>query len=166
VLSLYRVELMALLQDPQDSALAAQAASLGMKLIHEADGGMLWRTTPKADPERLSFDAAAYSEPDLSIPVVAPQAGSYVIVLAGRALSTRVRQIRLAGKVVELHPLGGDAIGLSADLPAGSLQLSLDLTAEPRYRVVFPTPIRLIVGINREAADKFLAGPALQELLR
>jgi hypothetical protein len=72
----------------------------------------------------------------------------------------------LAGKVVELHPLGGDAIGLSADLPAGSLQLSLDLTAEPRYRVVFPTPIRLIVGINREAADKFLAGPALQELLR
>jgi hypothetical protein len=166
VLSLYRVELMALLQGPQDSAIAAQAESLGMKLIHEADGGMLWRATPKPDPERLSFGAAIYSEPDLSIPVVAPQAGSYVIVLAGRALSTRIRQIRLAGKVIEPHALGGDAVGLSADLPAGSSQLSFDLTVDPRYRVVFPTPIRLIVGINRQAAEKFLGGPALQELLR
>jgi hypothetical protein len=157
---------MALLQGPQDSELAARAASLGMKLIHEADGGMLWRTTPKPDPERISFGAATYSAPELSIPVVAPQAGSYVIVLAGRALSTRIRQIRLAGKAIELRPLGGDAIGLSADLPAGSSQLSLELTAEPRYRFVFPTPIRQIVGINREAAAKFLAGPALQELLR
>jgi len=102
----------------------------------------------------------------LSIPVVAPQAGSYVIVLAGRALSTRIRQIRLAGKAIELRPLGGDAIGLSADLPAGSSQLSLELTAEPRYRFVFPTPIRQIVGINREAAAKFLAGPALQYFQR
>ena len=166
VLSLYGIELMALLQGPQDSELAARAASLGMKLIHEADGGMLWRTTPKPDPERISFGAATYSAPELSIPVVAPQAGSYVIVLAGRALSTRIRQIRLAGKAIELRPLGGDAIGLSADLPAGSSQLSLELTAEPRYRFVFPTPIRQIVGINREAAAKFLAGPALQELLR
>ncbi len=166
VLSLYGVELMALLRGPQDGELAAQAASLGMKLIHEADGGMLWRTTPTPDPERISFGAATYSEPDLSIPVVAPQAGSYVIVLAGRTLSTRIRQIRLAGKVIEPRALGADAIGLSVDLPAGSSQLSLALTVEPRYRIVFPTPIRSIVGLKREAAEKFLAGPALQELLR
>lgn len=166
VLSLYGIELMALLRGPQDSEIAAQASNFGMKLLHDADGGMLWRTTPKPDPDRISFGAATYSEPDLSIPIVAPQAGSYVIVLAGRTLATRIRQVRLAGKVIEPHALGGDAIGLSVELPAGSSQLSLELTAEPRYRFVFPTPIRLIVGIKRDVAGKLLAGPALQELLR
>ncbi len=44
--------------------------------------------------------------------------------------------------------------------------MTLTLTLDPRFRGVFPTPIRLIVGVKQEAAGKVIAGPSLQELMR
>lgn len=166
VLGLYRIKLLALLQGAPADAVMEQAQRLGLKPIYDGSGGMLWDTTSKSDRDRLSFGAAIYSEPDLSIPVVAPQTGRYIVVLAGRAIATRVRQIRLGQAPIELHSLGADAIAVSVDLLAGSSEMTLTLTLDPRFRGVFPTPIRLIVGVKQEAAGKVIAGPSLQELMR
>jgi len=87
-------------------------------------------------------------------------------VLAGRAIATRVRQIRSGQEPLELHSLGADAIAVSVDLLAGSSEMTLALTLDRRFRDVFPAPIRLIVGVRQEAAGKVIAGPSLQELMR
>jgi hypothetical protein len=166
VLPLYRIGPLASLQGAQDGLLAEQAARLGMKPIYDANGGMIWQTTAEPDQDRLSFGAASYREPDFSIPVAAPWGGAYLVVLAGKAISTRVRQIRLGQTVIEPRPLGEDAIAVLMELPMGSSQLTLALATDQRLRIVFPTPIRLIVGIRREAAERYLAGPSLQGLLR
>jgi len=166
VLALYRVKLFALLQGPPADTMIEQARRLGLKSIYDGSGSMLWDTTSESDQDRLSFGAATYGEPDLSIPVVAPQAGRYIVVLAGRAIATRVRQIRSGEIPLELHSLGADAIAVSVDLSAGSSKMTLTLTPDPRFRNVFPTPIRLIVGVKQEAAGKVIAGPSLQELMR
>jgi hypothetical protein len=63
------------------------------------------------------------------------------------------------------HAVGEDAIVMQADLPAGPGQLSLDLMPDRRFRVVFPTPIRQIIGINKDAVQKYLTGPALASLV-
>jgi hypothetical protein len=164
VLSLYGIELMALLRGDHDRYLANRAAQLGMTLIHNADGGMLWRNSPMVNPDRLAFGAASYQEPSMLLPVNAPAAGTYLIVLAGRSLSTRVRQFRSTGSNVTSHAFGEDAIVLQVDLPAGPGQLTLDLTPDRRLRTVFPTPIRQILGINKDAIQKYLTGPALASL--
>ena len=166
VLSLYQIRFLALLRGAPADAVIAQAGRLGMKPAYNGNGGALWRTTSDSDPDRLAFGAATYREPDLSIPVVAPQAGRYIIVLAGRAIATRVRQIRSGQAPIELHSLGADAIAVSVDLLAGPSEMTLALTLDARFRDVFPTPIRLIVGVRQEAAQKVMAGPSLQELMR
>jgi hypothetical protein len=166
VLSLYRVQLLALLDGDYDRLVADRAALLGMKQIYDDNGGMLWKMATGQDPNRLSFGPANYTEPTLSIPVVAPQVGKYLIVLAGNSLSTRVQQVQLGLTMTKPHPLGDGALAISADLPAGTSQLTLVLAPEPRFRFVFPTPIRQIIGVRSEAAEQFLAGPSLQELLR
>jgi hypothetical protein len=166
VLSLYRVQLLALLDGDYDRLVADRAALLGMTQIYDDNGGMLWKTATEQDPNRLSFGAATYTAPNLSIPVVAPQPGKYLIVLAGNSISTRVQQVQLGPKTTQPHSLGDGALAISTDLPAGSSQLILVLAPEPRFRFVFPTPIRQIIGVRREAAEQFLAGPSLQQLLR
>jgi len=166
-LSLYRTSLLALFRGPQDRDIAERAAALGMTPVYDADGGMLWQVPAKPDePDRLSFGAASFANPDLSIPLVAPRAGRYFVILVGRSIPTRIREIRFGAAVVKPDPLGDDAMALTADLPAGASQLTLAMTPDPRFHFVFPTPIRQIVGIRREAAEKVLAGPRLQELLR
>jgi hypothetical protein len=164
VLSLYRIELMALLHGDHDRYLADRARQLGMTLVHSADGGMLWRRLPVVDSDRLAFGAASYQESSMLIPVTAPAAGTYVIVLAGRNIPTRVRQIRLAGSAVTSHAIGEDALVVQIDLPAGQGQLNLDLTPDRRFRIVFPTPIRQIIGIKKDAIQKYLTGPAVASL--
>ena len=166
VLALYRIKLLALLQGPPADTVIEQAQRLGLKPIYDGSGSMLWSTTSEPDQDRLSFGAARYSEPDMSIPIVAPQAGRYIVVLAGRAIATRVRQIRSGQEPLELHSLGADAIAVSVDLLAGSSEMTLALTLDRRFRDVFPAPIRLIVGVRQEAAGKVIAGPSLQELMR
>lgn len=165
VLSLYRVQLLALLDGDYDRLVANRAALLGMTLIYQDKGGMLWKTTPEQDPNRLSFGPASYAEPNLSIPVVAPQAGKYLIVLAGNSISTRVQRVQIGPAMTEPDRLGDGALAISTDLPVGASQLTLVLAPEPRYRFVFPTPIRQIIGVRREAAEQFFAGPSLQEIL-
>jgi hypothetical protein len=137
-----------------------------MKPIYDETGDMLWQIASEPDQDRLSFGTAAYGEPDLSIPMTAQRAGRYIIVLAGRAIASRVRQVRLGQTSIESHSLGADAIGLSVDLPEGTSGLKLTLAPDPRLRNVLPTPIRMIVGVRQEVADKFLTGPSLQELMR
>jgi hypothetical protein len=166
VLSLYRVQLLALLDGDYDGLVANRAAMLGMTPIYQDNGGMLWKTASEQDPNRLSFGPATYAEPKFSIPMVAPRAGKYLIVLAGNSMSARVQQVQIGATMTEPHPLGDGALVISADLPAGTSQLTLVLAPEPRFHFVFPTPIRQIVGIRREAAEQFLAGPSLQEVLR
>jgi hypothetical protein len=166
VLSLYRVQLLALLDGDYDRLVADRAALLGMTPIYDDNGGRLWKTTTERDPDRLSFGPATYTKPNFSIPVVAPQAGKYLIVLAGNSMSTRVQQVLIGPTITEPHPLGDGALAISADLPVGASQLTLILAPEPRFRFVFPTPIRQIIGVRREAAEQFLAGPSLSELLR
>lgn len=166
VLSLYRIELMALLRGDHDRYLADRAGQLGMTLIHSADGGMLWRKPQMLNTERIVFGAATYQMPNMLIPITAPAAGKYVIVLSGRNISTRARKIQIAGSIVNSRPLGEDAVGLQVDLPAGQRQLTLELTPDPRFRVVFPTPIRQIVGVNRDVARKYLTGTALDSLIQ
>jgi hypothetical protein len=166
VLALYKINLLALFRGPQDGEVSERATALGMTSIYDAGGGMLWRTVAGLNPDCLSFGPATYAEPKLTIPVLAPQAGKYLVVLAGRSIRTRIRQVQFSSAVVEPHPLGDGAVGMLADLPEGTSQLTLALATDPRFRLVFPTPIRLIVGVRREAAERFLAGPSLQELLR
>ncbi|WP_439409377.1 hypothetical protein ACNJX9_14800 [Bradyrhizobium sp. DASA03076] len=166
VLSLYNINLLAFFRGRQDSYLAERAAALGMRPIYDADGGMLWQSLAKPDPDRLSFGAASYADPVLSLPVVAPQAGKYLVVLAGRSITKRVQHIQLGSAVVEPRLLGDDGLAITADLEAGASQITLALMPDPRFRLVFPAPIRQIIGVRREAAAKFLTGPRLQELLR
>jgi hypothetical protein len=166
VLSLYRMNLLALFRGPQDGYIAERATAVGMTPIYAADGGMLLQISANPDPDRLSFGAASYTQPNLSIPVSAPEAGRYLAILAGRSIATRIQRVQFGSAVVKPQPLGDDAVAIMADLPAGASQLTLALTPDPRFRVVFPTPIRQIVGIRQEAAEKVLAGPGLQDLLR
>jgi hypothetical protein len=166
VLALYRIKLLALLQGPPDNTVIERAQQLGLRPIYDGSRNMLWDTSSESNQGRLSFGAATYNEPDLSIPVAAPQAGRYIVVLAGRAIATRVRQIRSGQAPLEIHSLGADAIAVSVDLLAGSSEMTLTLTPDRRFRDVFPTPIRLIVGVKQEAAGKVIAGPSLQELMR
>jgi hypothetical protein len=166
VLSLYQVKFLALLRAEPADIVARQAQRLGMKPIYDETGDMLWQIASEPDQDRLSFGTAAYGEPDLSIPMTAQRAGRYIIVLAGRAIASRVRQVRLGQTSIESHSLGADAIGLSVDLPEGTSELKLTLAPDPRLRNVLPTPIRMIVGVRQEVADKFLTGPSLQELMR
>jgi len=166
VLSLYKINLLASFRGPQDSYLAERALALGMTPIYDADGGMLWQSLAKPDPDRLFFGAASYADRFLSIPVVAPQAGKYLVVFAGRSIVRRVEHIQIGSAVVESRPLGDDALAITADLEVGASQLTLALTPDPRFRFVFPTPIRQIIGVRREVAAKFLAGQQLEDLLR
>ncbi|MBR1174215.1 hypothetical protein JQ617_09635 [Bradyrhizobium sp. KB893862 SZCCT0404] len=166
VLALYRIKLLALLQGPPADTMIEQAQRLGLKLIYDRSGSMLWDTTPQSDPDRISFGAATYREPNLSIAMVAPQAGRYIVVLAGREIATTLRQLQSGNTPVELHPLGADAIAAIMDLPSGSSEMTFTLTSDRRFRSVFPTPIRLIVGVKQEAAEKVFTGPSLQQLLR
>lgn len=165
VLPLYKINLLALFRGAQDGDIAERAMALGMTPIYDANGGMLWQTSSKPDPDRLSFGAATYAEPDLSIPVSAPQAGRYLTVLAGKSILKRIQQAQFGSVVVEPQPLGDDAVAIMADLPAGASQLTLALTPDPRFQVVFPTLIRQIIGIRKEAAEQALAGPQLQEII-
>ncbi|QIO32765.1 hypothetical protein [Bradyrhizobium sp. 1(2017)] len=166
VLALYRVRLLALLQGPPADTMIEQAQRLGLKPIYDGGGSMIWDTKSQPDPDRISFGPATYREPELSIPMVAPQAGRYIIVLAGRTIASNVRQLRSGQAPAELHPLGADAIAVAMDLPAGASEMTLTLSLDSRLRTVFPTPIRLIVGVKQEAAQKVIAGPSLQQLLR
>jgi hypothetical protein len=165
VLSLYNINLLALFRGAQDGGIAERAMVLGMTPIYDANGGMLWQTSSKPDSDRLSFGAATYVEPNLSIPVSAPHAGRYLTVLAGKSIVNRVQQAQFGSVVVEPQPLGDDAVAIPADLPAGESRLTLALTPDRRFRVVFPTLIRQIVGVRREAVEKVLAGPGLQEII-
>ncbi|WP_439409364.1 hypothetical protein ACNJX9_14735 [Bradyrhizobium sp. DASA03076] len=166
VLALYRIKLLALLQGPPADTMVEQAKRLGLKLIYDRGGSMLWDTTSRSDPDRIGFGAATYREPNFSIAMVAPQAGRYIVVLAGKAIATTVRQLRSDYAPVEIHTLGADAISATMDLPAGSSEMTLTLTPDSRFRSVFPTPIRLIVGVKQEVAEKVITGPSLQQLLR
>lgn len=165
VLSLYRIEWMALLHADHDRYLADRAGQLGMTLMYNTDGGMLWRKSQVVDSDRLTFGAASYQEPSMLIPVNAPAAGTYVIVLAGWRITTRVRQIRSSGSAMTSHVVGEDTIVVQVDLPAGQGQLTLNLMPDPRFRVVFPTPIRQIIGVKKDAIRKYLTGPALASLV-
>ncbi|MCA1529365.1 hypothetical protein [Bradyrhizobium yuanmingense] len=166
VLALYRIRLLAVLQGLPTDPMIDQARRLGLKPVYDGSGSMVWDTTSQSDPDRISFGAATYREPELSIAMVAPQAGRYIVVLAGRAIATNVRQLRSGQLLAELHPLGADAIAVTMDLPAGSSEMTLTLPPDRRLRTVFPTPIRLIVGVKQEAAQKVITGPSLQQLLR
>ncbi|MEY9127601.1 hypothetical protein [Bradyrhizobium yuanmingense] len=166
VLSLYKVNLLASFRGPQDSYLAERAAALGMTPIFQADGGMLWQGVPNPDPDLLYFGAASYTTPFLSLPIVAPQAGPYLVLLAGRSITRRVQRIQHGSAILKPRPLGDDALAITVDFDAGASQIALALTPDPRFRFVFPTPIRQIIGVRRQVAAKFLAGPQLEELLR
>jgi hypothetical protein len=76
-----------------------------------------------------------------------------------------VRQIRSSGSAMTSHVVGEDTIVVQVDLPAGQGQLTLNLMPDPRFRVVFPTPIRQIIGVKKDAIRKYLTGPALASLV-
>ncbi|QIO32776.1 hypothetical protein [Bradyrhizobium sp. 1(2017)] len=166
VLSLYKINLLASFRGSQDSYLAECARTLGMTPIHDADGGMLWQSLAKPDPDRLHFGAASYTAPFLTIPFVAPQSGKYLVVLAGRSITKRVQRIQLGSVLVDPRPMGDSALAVTTDFQAGASQITLALTPDPRFRFVFPTPIRQIIGVRREVAAKFLVGQRLEELMR